>query len=535
MTANIAALENLFTTLAGNRGRQDAASINPAEDSDVEGPIDFDTLASQSPPGLPPDVIQAVRTLRSIERSKRLWDGDTSEFNEDHSRADLALCDALAKAGLDAAGIDLAMRGSGLYRPKWERPDYRQKTIGKALEYAAEASGHIELSGEFPDLVETRPLGTAAKATRLRLDDGIIDVGLSPPPPRSWIVEGLLLAGKSAILAGLGGVSKSQLAIQLAIYLALGIAFGHRRVTPGNVLLLLGEEDRAEISRRVNAVARWLGLTEDQLDQIRSSIRAFPLVGQDIRLTRSVQQASTDIGMANDIVAAAEELGDVKLIVLDHMGLIHGGEFNAREDASVTMRIVNYIAQQTGAAVLVLAHTPKHSAQAEESDSSMVAGSTAFVDQARGALVLATMRENEAKGYGIDKGDRRQYASLSVVKNNYGPTGGVTWFRRVSFDEVGLLEPIDLYPPLLTGRPDLTQKIVDFIKANPGQYAKSKLRDSKSGKDKEPFRASKNQIEEAVETAFADGRLIERPPTEEERNKFGLTGRVKQVLDVPSS
>ncbi len=45
----------------------------------------------------------------------------------------------------------------------------------------------------------------------------------------------------------------------------------------------------------------------------------------------------------------------------------------------------------------VLAHTPKSANAKEESDASMVAGSTAFVDQARGAWILATMRDEEAK------------------------------------------------------------------------------------------------------------------------------------------
>ena len=47
------------------------------------------------------------------------------------------------------------------------------------------------------------------------------------------------------------------------------------------------------------------------------------------------------------------------------------------------MRVVNHVAQETGASVMVLAHISKSANQLEASDASMVAGSTAFVDQAR--------------------------------------------------------------------------------------------------------------------------------------------------------
>ena len=47
-----------------------------------------------------------------------------------------------------------------------------------------------------------------------------------------------------AVLAGFGGVSKTQLALQLAIAVALGNPFMGKAA---NVIVMLGEEDRAEI------------------------------------------------------------------------------------------------------------------------------------------------------------------------------------------------------------------------------------------------------------------------------------------------
>jgi hypothetical protein len=60
--------------------------------------------------------------------------GDTSEYKS-HSEADLALCGILAFwTGGDADRMDRLFRASKLYRDKWDRKDYRNGTIAKALE-----------------------------------------------------------------------------------------------------------------------------------------------------------------------------------------------------------------------------------------------------------------------------------------------------------------------------------------------------------------------------------------------------------------
>jgi len=60
--------------------------------------------------------------------------GDTSGYDADHSRAGMALCIMLAQRyGCNAFKIDEQFRESGLYREKWERQDYRESNITKAI------------------------------------------------------------------------------------------------------------------------------------------------------------------------------------------------------------------------------------------------------------------------------------------------------------------------------------------------------------------------------------------------------------------
>jgi hypothetical protein len=79
------------------------------------------------------EVIQKALAASNGEKFSRLWNGDTSGYGS-HSEADLALCGMLAFwTGGDASRIDSLFRQSGLYRKKWERKDYRNRTITEAL------------------------------------------------------------------------------------------------------------------------------------------------------------------------------------------------------------------------------------------------------------------------------------------------------------------------------------------------------------------------------------------------------------------
>src|SRR5262249_18421114 len=62
------------------------------------------------------------------------WQGDTGGYGS-HSEADLALCNYLAFwCGPDEQRIADLFSQSGLFRSKWQREDYRRRTIAKALD-----------------------------------------------------------------------------------------------------------------------------------------------------------------------------------------------------------------------------------------------------------------------------------------------------------------------------------------------------------------------------------------------------------------
>jgi putative DNA primase/helicase len=80
------------------------------------------------------EFLDRARSARNGSDFERLYSGDVSGYPS-RSEADLSLVSRLAFwTRCDLAAIDRLFRSSRLYRAKWERADYREATIAKALE-----------------------------------------------------------------------------------------------------------------------------------------------------------------------------------------------------------------------------------------------------------------------------------------------------------------------------------------------------------------------------------------------------------------
>jgi putative DNA primase/helicase len=81
------------------------------------------------------DLLALAKQAKNGEKFSRLWSGDTSDYADDDSRADLALCSLLAFwTDGDTERMDHLFRQSGLMREKWNRHDYRDRTFNRVLE-----------------------------------------------------------------------------------------------------------------------------------------------------------------------------------------------------------------------------------------------------------------------------------------------------------------------------------------------------------------------------------------------------------------
>jgi len=108
-------------------------------------------------PALTPDDETIIARVLKMTKGRRLHgDGDMSGLPSG-SEADLTLCNCYIAAGAtDPAQLDRIFRDSALMRPKWDRTDYRERTLAKALD------GHVRPFDGW----STNPIASPARQQR---------------------------------------------------------------------------------------------------------------------------------------------------------------------------------------------------------------------------------------------------------------------------------------------------------------------------------------------------------------------------------
>jgi hypothetical protein len=153
------------------------------------------------------DVLARARAAANSMKFEHLWRGDDSGYDS-ASEADLALCSILAFWTQDVDQIDRLFRQSGLMRDKWDRVDYRDATIAKALSVdAADASRADAVEGSTGRRLRFRPLA---------------EIFADIPEEPEWVVPGFVAPQTETLLYGPPKVGKSTLLFRLLAALETG-------------------------------------------------------------------------------------------------------------------------------------------------------------------------------------------------------------------------------------------------------------------------------------------------------------------------
>ena len=132
---------NRFVTITGNTVygypvRDVTDELQPVLDEYMVRPVKQRTAAAPAvdTPALSLSDEQILLKASANSKFRALFEGDLTDYNNDHSSADLALCNILAFwTGKDPDAIDRLFRKSALFRDKWLRDDYRTATITMAI------------------------------------------------------------------------------------------------------------------------------------------------------------------------------------------------------------------------------------------------------------------------------------------------------------------------------------------------------------------------------------------------------------------
>ena len=126
------------------------------------------------------ELIEKAKQAENGQDFERLWNGRISAYDDDHSRADQALCNHLAFwTQKDPTRIEQLFEKSGLVRGKWlNREDYRQRTIENAIRNTSETyqppqnDDSDDINRTIPTDAETDLVEQAGRYFELRETNG---------------------------------------------------------------------------------------------------------------------------------------------------------------------------------------------------------------------------------------------------------------------------------------------------------------------------------------------------------------------------
>ncbi len=270
-----------------------------------------------------------------------------------------------------------------------------------------------------PDLITTSAAGYPR-----RLD--LAAIAGREPPPRTWIVEGMIPRSANVLFSAHGGAGKTLLALQLAVCIAAGRPFFGLPTTQATVVALFAEDDHDELHRRLAAVCTALDVN---LADIADRLLIFDAVGVDVGLFsrraagddgRQYATAEPDTTPMYDWARFVCTTAEAEVLLLDSISDTFDAEENRRAQVRRYLtRCLDLVLPRRGA-VIQVAHVDKAAARSGVTGGQSFSGSTAWHNSCRSRVALRSLRPDEGGGQQAGDDGRRE---LVVEKLNYGKPG----------------------------------------------------------------------------------------------------------------
>lgn len=484
---------------------------------------------------LPDEVEEKLKRILDLSISEnnhfiRLFNGDKSTYENDHSSADLGLINQLSKLGFNAEEADLVFRVSKLYRNKWDEfrgeQTYGELTLSKIYGRQPpklKESDAINLNSASFDFSSPESYKPIFKP-----------IGM---PPRSFlgpkISEHTRLFPAQALssLVALGATGKTSLLMSIACHVAAGKDWNGHPLKRKKVVMLFCEENEDEISRKFSAITeKWLPKERRESEDY---LRVIPLLGKDVRLTSINKNQYQSTGIADKLIGLLNDFDFQNgLVILDHMQGFTAGDLNISETATAVCREANKLIEHTGCAVVMAAHISKSKINATGIEQGFAVGSLAFENATRQMAGMIPMQDEDAKRYGVQS-SQKNYVWLALAKNSYGASSEGLWLQKtfspnyntVVYEPVNLISPISINK--LTASQQLEQKIITFITNHP--FITKNTIDKHAGKGG-IFKASKDKVRVALLACIENGLVEEFSPNQNERLENNIPKQVKQAL-----
>lgn len=364
-------------------------------------------------------------------------------------------------------------------------------------------------------------------APLFELETGRIDRFLnSQPPTRRWLLKELVVLGKAAAVIAPGGSSKSQWLLQLAVGVASGLPVAdHWEVGErGSVIVFFAEDDDDEIHRRIKRIqehmtGRGHGAA---LKGMEKRLYVFSTIGTNMLLTRTdANGEACATQVVESITALAEQLPDLRLIVIDPASRFRGGEENSNEDATRFVEALETLAKATGASIMLAHHTNKGSYSADgEPGQGASRGASALTDGLRWQMNLNRLSDRQAKAIGIDKSLLGRYVAATVTKTNYSAFPEPVILERL---DGGYLSAVSASQAKNQAEQDAILRVLQILQ-RVGPLSARELEDRYGGL-KEPLKMAKQRVRDVAKLAAERGFLAGG-----DRQPLALTAQGIEIL-----
>ena len=263
-------------------------------------------------------------------------------------------------------------------------------------------------------------------------------------PKREWLVDNFIELGKPGIMASIGGIGKSMLALDLCLKVAHGSGswLGNPIVNSGSAVYLSSEDDHQELHRRVDSLdkegKRFEGLNE---------VYALPIPSMKERIIVLGDNSSQGLhitAQGEELITALESIDNLKLVVIDPVqSFVSASISSSNEAGQMYASFCANISARLGATVLSIHHMSKAGLVSTEDNMTArasIRGASSLVDAHRFALALYLSSEEEAERLCLQNGvefDRTRVVRASMVKSNSEIDYSVkTLFRKDAVLEV---------------------------------------------------------------------------------------------------
>ena len=283
------------------------------------------------------------------------------------------------------------------------------------------------IEGDFNDLAQEQGLD-AVKLEISNLGIGIRNFSIrqfvGDPPPKSWLVEGLLERSKPSILASIGGIGKSMLALDLAMKVSQGHGTWLDKPikSPGNTLVLCAEDDRNEVFRRIKALDPDEKRYKTEYD---TYVYTVPDAEKPLILLKDDNRGLDLTPEAHELIDEISTIKDLSLVVIDPVqSFVAAPITTSQEAAQLYCQFCSSIASKFNASVLSLHHMAKTALNMQEDIMNLrasIRGSSSLVDGMRLAIAIGLADENTVENICAEEGldfDRTRVVNAGVVKSN---------------------------------------------------------------------------------------------------------------------